>query len=151
MLEINHPVLLFQNQKIFVKKRQNLPKNEWLKGADVVVIFFEKNNEWKQDWEEMLNKLVAACGFKPENMLRINVASERFVLSEIQKEINTKLMLLFGDFSITNNMSEIPRNFPFCLSGSVIIRTVDLSGIVTDKIQKSKLWGALQSGLNLKK
>ncbi len=151
MLEINHPELLFRNQKVFAKSRQKLPENDYPKAKDVLVIFFERNNEWLQEWEEMLHKLVTACGFNPQNIWRINAATERFSLQEIQAKVEPKLILLFGDFPITNNMTNIPGNSPFHISGSVLIKTLDFRGLLTDKNQKSKLWGALQSGLNLKK
>ncbi len=150
MLELLSPNLLFSKQKVFhldVSVNKTVSTSGQRKA---VVVYSQPEETLPAAMKEMLDKLIQACQFKPEETVYLNA---RFIpditLGNLQNEYKPDVVLVFGEVSISRNLSKLKKNFPYELSGVKIINTDSLDTLMKNGEAKKMLWIVLKKMLEI--
>lgn len=146
MILLQHPELLFEKTTVY-KITTTKAKEFNVKSPQILLVFDETNQQLAEPVMQMLSKLVAACGFKDDEKLLINVANETLSLSHIQNQLKPKLVLLFGELKLGGNISALMPNSPALLGNNVFIKTQPLNKLVSSDAEKASLWKAIKQAL----
>ena len=150
MLELLSPNLLFNKQKVFHLNASVNKRASNNTGRKAVVLYDQPLEELPIGMKEMLDKLIQACQFKPEETLYWNA---RFIpgisLGNLQNEYKPQAVLIFGDVNISRNISKLKKNFVYELSGVKIISTDSLDTLMKNDAAKKALWIALKKMLGI--
>jgi len=150
MLELLSPNLLFNKQKVF---QLNDSVNKTVTGTEVkraVVVYDQPSETLPAGMQEMLDKLVQACQFKPEETVYLNARfTPEICLGDLQNEYHPEAVLVFGDISISRNIARMKKNFAYELSGVKVINTDSLDTLLKNGEAKKVLWLALKKMLGI--
>jgi hypothetical protein len=150
MLELLSPNLLFNKQRVFHLNDSVNKTGSSLSACRAVVIYDQPAETLPAGMKEMLDKLVQACQFKPEETVYLNA---RFVpdisLGDLQNEYKPEAVLVFGEVSISRNISKMKKNFPYELNGVKIINTDNIDTLLKNGEAKKVLWGVLKRMLSI--
>ena len=103
-----------------------------------------------QPIKEMLDKLIQACQFKPEQTVYLNARfTDDITLGHLQNKYTPILLLVFGDPVISRNLPKLKKNFAYEMNGLKIINAEGLETLVKNDAAKKVLWGVLKKGLGL--
>ncbi len=143
MIKISIPESLFIKQKVFYTG--NAAENMIIEGKQSVVVFFEsKDSEQIPIAEsEQLFKILTACKLSKDEVLLINTAFNHSVLSALRAVYPVKVVLLFGDISVSNNM-KLQNYVTVTLDGISLLKSEALPVLVSSVDKKKKLWIELQ-------
>ena len=150
MLELLSPNLLFNKQKVFHlndsvnKTVTNQPERR------AIVIYDQPSETLPDSMKEMLDKLVQACQFKPEETVYLNARfAPDISLGDLQNEYKPEAVLVYGDINISRNISKMKKNFVYELNGVKIINTDSLDTLLKNGEAKKVLWGVLKKMLGI--
>jgi hypothetical protein len=150
MLELLSPELLYNKQKVYhvqdgvatTISKTNLRK--------AVIVYDLPTETLQQPLQEMLDKLIQACKFKPEETIYLNA---RFTtdtsLGALQNKYNPVAVLVFGDVPISRNLAKLKKNFAYDLNGVKVVNTDSMEVLVKNDAAKKALWGVLKKMLGL--
>ena len=152
MLKLNYPELLFERTKVY-KVSDSEATSNWKdftpKSAKILLVFEQKSTQLSEATQQMLTKLVTACGFSAHEKLLINSADKKIVLSDIQNLIQPQMVLVFGEVKLGGNITSLPLNYPLSIGQVVFIKTHELEKLTADDKGKAALWKGIKEGLNL--
>jgi len=150
MLELSSPDLLFNKQKVF-HLIDSVTKTTIEKSLRKAVIVFDVTPEIiAPAMTEMLDKLIQACRFKPEETIYLNARFASDVsLITLQNTYQPDVVLIFGDVVISRNLTKLRKNFPYELNGVKIVNAESMELLLKNDAAKKALWGVLKKMLNL--
>ena len=150
MIELLQPDLLFNKQKVFTIQDSVTTTITSNTHKKVVVVFSMDNETMPQPVKDMLDKLIQACQFKPEETAYLNALfTEDVSLGHLQNTYNPKAVLVFGDTEISRNLTKLKKNFPYDLNGIKVLNAESLEILVKNDAAKKTLWGVLKKMLQL--
>lgn len=152
MIKLNSAELLFDKQKVFVKTSTvNKTKLSANNQADTqAVLLYKADGDILPDAQrEMLEKMMAACKFKPEEVQYINLKNDEATLGDVLAMNGLRLVLVFGKYEASRNMAALKLNVPVNLSGVEVLLTDSLEKLSTEPKLKGNLWNALKGALRL--
>ena len=150
MLELLSPDLLFNKQKVFNLNNGNYAPIIEINKHKAVIVYDLPAEVLPQAIKEMLDKLIQACQFKPEETIYLNARfAGDITLGHLQNKYNPVMMLVFGDCAISRNLPKLKKNFAYELSGVKIVNTDNLEVLVNNAAAKGVLWGVLKKCLGL--
>ena len=150
MLELLSPELLFNKQKVF-----HLNVNAENTTAEpathkAVVVFNQPAETLPAPTKEMLDKLIQACQFKPEETVYLNTHFNPDIsLGNIQNEYKPLAVLVFGDVEISRNLTKLKKNYPYELNGLKVLNAESLDTLLKNGEAKKVLWGVLKKMLGI--
>ena len=150
MLELSTPDLLFNKQKVF--KLRHSVENTITKGNKLkaVVVYDLPTEVLPQPTKEMLDKLIMACQFKPEETVYLNTRfTSQISLGEIQNKYGDVAVLAFGEVNLSRNLSKLKKNFAYELGGIKLVNTDSLDTLMKNGEAKKVLWGVLKKMLGI--
>jgi hypothetical protein len=150
-MKLQLPALLFANQKIYKTNfAANSPVSD--KKVKLLLVYSDNSANLSSSQTDMLIRIVAACGFKAEEKMLINIAKEDLSLARIALTFpETLLVIVFGDIALSKNILLPKKNFPVQIGSQFLIYTSPIAKLETDKTEKTRLWNALQRVLALLK
>lgn len=150
MLQLTSPQHLFNKQKVFQTTAavENLSSNT--KQARVVIVFESSTPELPANLKEMIDKMISACKYKPEDAVYINGTNTNYSIGRIQNQYRPETILIFGNISLGKNISCLNKNIGYELSGVKVLWAESLANLEKNANEKKVLWGALQRMLGLK-
>ncbi len=150
MLELLSPELLFNKQKVFhlnVSVEKTLTDT---KPHKVVVVYNQPAEILPPAMKEMLDKLIQACQFKPEDTIYLNAGFNPDIsLGNIENEYHPNAVLIFGDVEISRNLTKLKKNYPYELSGVKVLNAESLDTLLKNGEAKKVLWGVLKKMLGI--
>ena len=150
MLELLSPELLFNKQKVFhlnVSVEKTLSEPAFRK---IVVIYDQLAEVLTGPLKEMLDKLIQACQFKPEETVYLNVRfNPDLSLGNLQNEYQPATVLVFGDVDISRNLTKLKKNYPYELNGIKVLNAESLDTLLKNGEAKKVLWGVLKKMLGI--
>ena len=150
MLELNTPDLLFNKQKVFQIHHSVTATISNIDLRKAVIVYDMPAEVLPPPTKEMLDKLTQACQFKPEETIYLNARFiEDISLGQIQNQYNPTVVLVFGDVSISRNLSKLKRNYPYEFSGTKVLNAEGLETLVKNDAAKKALWMVLKKMLGL--
>ena len=150
MLELLQPDLLFNKQKVFAPHDSVTTTITINTHKRAVVVFSMAAETMPQPIKDMLDKLIQACQFKPEETIYLNsVFTADVSLGHLQNTYNPKAVLVFGDTEISRNLTKLKKNFPYELNGVKVLNAESLEMLVKNDAAKKTLWGVLKKMLQL--
>jgi hypothetical protein len=152
MIELKYPELIFDRTKIYKVGSNNgtlQPIDFGVKSPKIVLIFDGSSEKMSEAINQMLAKLVTACGFEETEKLLINSAEYQLSLSDIQNRLCPKLVLLFGEIKLGGNIAGLKMNTPALLGGNVFIKADSLNKLVNHDAGKATLWKGIKQALTL--
>ena len=150
MPELLSPEMLFNKQKVFhlndgVSKTVTSPDMR-----KAVILFDQPTETLPAPVKEMLDKLIQACKFKPEETIYLNTRfTPDITLGNVQNEYHPEAVLVFGDVSISRNISKLKKNFVYEFSGVKVVNTDSLDTLMKNGEAKKVLWGVLKKMLSI--
>ena len=147
MFQIQQTASLFSGQKVFRISKDVENKNQ--EAIKAVVVYENSSDNLSSVFKEMLDKLMKACKFNPNEVLFLNIKDNEVSLGQIQSSFNPQIVLLFGEIAGSKNMIKLQKNISYEMNGTKIIRTESLENLEKVKGEKGKLWEVLQQTLNL--
>lgn len=152
MIKLNSAELLFDKQKIFVKtstvNKTKLSANNQA-GTQAVLLYKADGDRLPAAQQEMLEKMMAACKFKPEEAQYINLKNDEATLGDVLAMNGLRLVLIFGKYEASRNMTALKLNIPVNLSGVEVLLTDSLEKLTAEPKLKGNLWNALKGALGL--
>ncbi len=152
MIKLNSAELLFDKQKLYaqtagVNKSELSADNK----ADVkaVLLFNSAESSLPAAQQEMLDKMMAACKFEPNQVKFINLAHTSLSLGDVLSVEGLKLVLIFGKYDASRNMIALKYNLPIPISGVEVLLTDSLDKLMAEPKLKGTLWNALKVALGL--
>lgn len=153
MIKLDSPELLFDKQKIYMHLT-NAGQNDDLPRINddtaALVLYAAKNSEISDSQKEMLDKMMAACKFKPNQVQYMNVNGVKVALGQLLGNKTPKLVLLFGKLPLSGNLGQLAKHQPVTLNGVDVILTEQLDKLEVSNADKSALWNTLKMVLNIK-
>jgi hypothetical protein len=150
MLELLSPDLLFNKQKVFHLNNGVLNTITEVNKRKAVVVYDSPAEVLPQPIKEMLDKLIQACQFKPEETIYLNARfAEDTSLGLLQNQYSPVMVLVFGEPNISRNLPKLKKNYPYELSGVKVINAESLETLVKNDAAKKVLWGVLKKALQL--
>jgi hypothetical protein len=150
MLELLSPDLLFGKQKVFHINDSVSTTITKANKRNAVIVYDYAAEVLPQPVKEMLDKLVQACQFKPEQTIYLNARFTGDVsLGHLQNTYSPTMILIFGDVNVSRNLSKLKRNFAYDLSGVKIVNTEGLETLLKNDAAKKALWGVLKKMLGI--
>ena len=150
MLELSLPDTLFNKQKVFSLNNGVLSPNIEENKRKAVIVYDLPAEVLPQPIKEMLEKLIQACQFKPEETIYLNA---RFAgdtsLGQLQSTYSPAMVLLFGEPNISRNLPKLKKNFAYELNGVKVLNAENLDMLVKNDAAKKTLWGALKKMLSV--
>ena len=149
MLELLAPDLLFIKQKLIHPNSVTNTTTEVNKRS-AIIVYDMPAEVLPQPIKEMLDKLIQACQFKPEQTVYLNARfTDDITLGHLQNKYTPILLLVFGDPVISRNLPKLKKNFAYEMNGLKIINAEGLETLVKNDAAKKVLWGVLKKGLGL--
>lgn len=154
MLKLQYPELLFERTKVY-KVSGHTAISDWKgfqpKSAKILLVFEQNAGSLSEATQQMLSKLVTACGFSDHEKLLINYTEKNLTLTDIQNSIQPQMVLVFGDVKLGGNITSLAKNYPLPIGEVVFIKTEELGKLTADDKGKAALWKAIKEGLKLVK
>ena len=153
MIKLELPELLFDKQKIYghltdvEKKETQLIVND---ETEALVLYEAKNSEITGSQKEMLDKMMVACKFTPNQVQYMNVNGAKIALGQLLGSKVPKLVLLFGKLPLSGNLGQLAKHQPVNLGGVNVILTEQLDKLEVSNADKKGLWETLKMVLNIK-
>jgi hypothetical protein len=153
MIKLNSPELLFDKHKLYVHLT-NVGKNEEMPhindDTQALVLYAAKNSEITDAQKEMLDKMMVACKFTPNQVQYMNVNGLKVALGQLFGNKTPKLVLLFGKLPLSGNLGQLAKHHPVTLGGVNVILTEQLDKLEVSNADKKALWETLKMVLNIK-
>ena len=150
MIELLQPDLLFNKQKVFTIQDSVNTTISNVTPKKAVVVFDLVSETMPQPIKDMLDKLIQACQFKPDETVYLNARfTDDVTLGHLQNTYNPKTVLVFGDTEVSRNVTRLKRNFPYDLNGIKVLNAESLEMLVKNDAAKKTLWGVLKKMLQL--
>ena len=150
MLQLLSPDLLFNKQKVFHLNNGVINTTTEVNKRKAIVVYDLPAEVLPQPIKDMLDKLIQACQFKPEETIYLNARfADDITLGHLQNKYSPVLMLLFGEPNISRNLPRLKKNFAYELSGLKVINAEGLETLVKNDSAKKVLWGVLKKSLGL--
>jgi hypothetical protein len=150
MIELLQPDLLFNKQKVFTIQDSVNTTISNVEPKKAVVVFDLVSETMPQPIKDMLDKLIQACQFKPDETIYLNARFAGDVtLGHLQNTYNPKTVLVFGDTEVSRNVTKLKKNFPYDLNGIKLLNAESLEMLVKNDAAKKTLWGVLKKMLQL--
>lgn len=150
MLGLNAPDTLFNKQKL-VRFNTNVDnKTEHAIPCKVAVVYELQAKELPTATKDMLDKIIMACRFKIEEAVYINrhlVADTS--LGVLQSEFSPVLVLVFGDISVSRNLTKLQNNVPYVINGMHVICMESITSFSKNDAAKKTLWALLKKVLGI--
>ena len=150
MIEITAPDILFNKQKVFQIHHSVTNTITNINIRKAVIVYDMPTEVLPSATKEMLDKLTQACQFKPEETVYLNAHfTDDISLGEIQNQYKPTAVLVFGDVSISRNLSKLKRNYAYEFSGTKVLNAESLDTLVKNDAAKKALWLVLKKMLGL--
>jgi hypothetical protein len=152
MIKLNSAELLFDKQKLYA---QTAGVNKSELSADnkvdmkAILLFNSAESSLPAAQQEMLDKMMTACKFEPNQVKFINLAHTSLSLGDILSVEGLKLVLIFGKYDASRNMIALKYNLPIPISGVEVLLTDSLDKLMAEPKLKGTLWNALKVALGL--
>ena len=114
-----------------------------------VLLFNSAESSLPATQQEMLDKMMAACKFEPNQVKIINLAHTSLSLGDVLSVEGLKLVLIFGKYDASRNMIALKYNLPIPISGVEVLLTDSLDKLMAEPKLKGTLWNALKVALGL--
>ena len=152
MIQVTKPHLLFKGQKVYhlpkdVENQQNGAINGSF--AKFIAVYESDSSELIPSRKEILDKLIIACKYNPEQVVYVNVGMKTATLSNLLVQYSPEVILIFGEIEISRNMTNLKKNYPFEINGVKILQTETLEKLEKVTGEKSLLWASLKRMLNI--
>lgn len=152
MIKLNSAELLFDKQKVYAKtssvNKTKLSANNQ-PGTLAVLLYKAEGDSLPAPQQEMLEKMMAACKFKPEEVQYVNLQQDEITLGDVLAMNGLRLVLIFGKYEGSRNMTALKLNVPVALSGVEVLLTDSLEKLAAEPKLKGNLWTALKGALGL--
>ena len=152
MIKLNSAELLFDKQKVYAQTGAvNKSKLSADNKADVkaICLYNSAETSLSAPQQEMLDKMMAACKFQPDEVQFVNISSSAITLGDVLAIDGLKLVLIFGKFEASRNMIALKYNLPIPISGVEVLLTDSLEKLMAEPKLKGTLWNALKLALGL--
>ena len=150
MLELSAPHLLFNKQKVFNLNNGVSSTITEVNKRNVVIVYDLAAEVLPQALKEMLDKLIQACQFIPEETVYLNARSAGDIsLGHLQNKYAPVLMLIFGEPNISRNLPKLKKNFAYEINGVKVINAEGLETLIKNDAGKKALWLSLKKALGL--
>ncbi len=151
MIKIAATNTLFNRQKLFKTGRDTgTVKRFSAEGKNMAVVYAHAEKELPAAVKEMLDKIIVACKFKPEQTIYLNNKFNKLSIGELLNANPLSLVIVFGEVALSRNLAKLKKNEPYEMNGTIIIQTEPLSKLHADKKEKDLLWKVLKKTINLK-
>lgn len=148
MFKLASPELLFDKLPVY-----RVLTSKSATSADlhkVIIVYQNEVKELPAGVKEMLEKLVVACKYKPEDVVYIDVSQTPDTsLGGIKAKYAPEVVLSFGDVVLSRNLPALKRNMPIVLNGMKVIHAEALDKLQANPKEKAALWGGLQKMMTL--
>ncbi|HWB62939.1 MAG TPA: hypothetical protein VG603_05455 [Chitinophagales bacterium] len=148
--EITHPENLFADKSLIITNRRVDNAGTANNRYKLAFVFFHPQQQLPPNLLEMLEKLAAACQFKPGEFLLFNSLPQTNVtLGSVMQNYHPGMVLLFGDVLMHRNMAPLKRNTPYWFGETLVIKTETLEKLATNSAEKLALWNLLKKVLSI--
>ena len=150
MLELSSPELLFNKQKVYHLQDSVTSTTTKPEQRKAVVVYDMPTETVAQPLQEMLDKLIMACKFKPEETIHINTRFTPDVsLGTLENQYTPVMVIVFGEVSMSRNLTKLKKNFAYELNGVKVVNTDGLEALVKNDAGRKALWMVLKKMLGL--
>jgi hypothetical protein len=151
-MQIQNPQTLYHKQKLMAVSPRLSPKGlpEEKTGFRLMVIYESAPAELSASLKDMLDKLITACRFKPEEVCYVNHKLNPVSIGNITSNHQPEALLIFGEIPLSRNLASLKKNCSYEINAMKVLRTEPLEKLEQIKAEKGALWSALQQMLNLK-
>ena len=152
MIKLNSAELLFDKQKVYA---QTAGVNNSKLSADIkpdtkaVLLYSSADATLPAPQQEMLDKMMAACKFTPQQVQYVNITHSPLSLGDVLAIGGLQLVLVFGKYEGSRNMIGLKYNLPIPISGVEVLLTDSLEKLMAEPKLKGSLWNALKVALNI--
>jgi len=150
MLELSSPELLYNKQKVYHVQDGVFDTITKTDARKAIVVYDLPSETLQQPLKEMLDRLIQACKFKPEEAIYINARfTPDVTLGALQNKYNPVAVLVFGEVNLSRNLNKLRKNVAYDFSGVKVVNTDLMEMLVKNDAAKKTLWGVLKNMLGL--
>ena len=150
MLELSLPDTLFNKQKVFSLNNGVLSPHIEENKRKAVIVYDLPAQVLPEPIKAMLDKLIQACQFKPEETIYLNARyAGDTSLGQLQSTYSPTMVLLFGEPNISRNLPKLKKNLAYEFSGVKVLNAESLELLVKNDAAKKTLWGVLKKMLDI--
>lgn len=153
MIKLNSAEYLFDKQRVYTqtsavnKTKMNHDYEDEIKA---VLLYTDTADELPPAQQEMLEKMMAACKYKREEVQYINLHDNDIKLGDVLANSDLQLVLIFGKYEgASRNMVPLKVNVPIAVNGVEVLLTDSIEKLATEPKLKGNLWNALKAALGL--